>query len=261
MRRVFCAITICGFASFLDAKPRVSIITSVYNGDEFIEGFLQDQVQQSIFNECELLLINANSPGNEEPIIKKYMEQYPNIVYKKLDKDPGIYGVWNLGVHMAQADLVTNANLDDRRNPVALEMQVKLLEENSDIDLAYGDLAMTLISPNQEQKQVFISITPEFTGPEAIRFCLPGPQPVWRKSMHQKYGYFDESFFSSGDWDMWCRAVSKGALFKKVPNCVTGLYYQNPVGISTDPDEKKTKRRNAENERIIQMYSYLWDNH
>lgn len=244
----------------LFAKPRVSIITSIYNGDAFITGFLEDIVRQTIFSESELLLINANSPGNEEAIIKEYMKQYPNIIHVKLDQDPGIYGVWNIGVRMAAADLVTNANLDDRRNPYALEMQVQTLERDETIDLAYGDLAITL-NPNETWKNTtaqYVAQTAEFA-PSAIRFCLPGPQPVWRKSMHTKYGYFDESFFSSGDWDMWCRAVSKGAKFKKVPNCITGLYYQNPTGISTDPDAVKTKRRDAENQRVWNMYSYLWN--
>ena len=33
-------------------------------------------------------MINADSPGNEEPVIKKYMAMYPNIIYKRLDTDP-----------------------------------------------------------------------------------------------------------------------------------------------------------------------------
>ena len=66
----------------------------VYNGDEFIEGFLADITRQTIFDQCELIIINANSPGNEEPVIKKYMAQYPNIVYKRLDQ--GSRNLWNM---------------------------------------------------------------------------------------------------------------------------------------------------------------------
>src|ERR1700730_634961 len=108
-------------------KPRISIITSVYKGDEFIEGFLSDIVRQTIFNECELIIINANSPGNEEPIIKRYAAQYPNILYERLSDDPGLYGVWNYAIKKARADLITNANIDDRRNPESLEMHARAL--------------------------------------------------------------------------------------------------------------------------------------
>src|SRR3990167_11330890 len=94
--------------------PPISIITSVYNGGQFINGFMEDITQQTIFDQCELIMINANSPGNEEAVIKKYMQKYPNIIYKKLDKDPGLYAVWTLAIQMAQGEYITNANLDDR---------------------------------------------------------------------------------------------------------------------------------------------------
>ena len=57
-------------------KPRVTIITSVYKGDKFIKGFLEDIVQQTIFNDCELIIINANSPEKEDDIIKRYADKY-----------------------------------------------------------------------------------------------------------------------------------------------------------------------------------------
>ena len=58
--------------------PKISIITSVYNGDEFIESFLEDITEQTIFKDkCELIMVNANSPGNEGEIINKYIEKYP----------------------------------------------------------------------------------------------------------------------------------------------------------------------------------------
>src|SRR5688572_18772954 len=91
-----------------DKKPLVSIITSIWNGDEFIEGFLADITRQTFFTNCELILINANSPGNEEPVIEKYMSQYPNIRYVKLNQDPGLYGVWNMGIKMAKGEFITN---------------------------------------------------------------------------------------------------------------------------------------------------------
>lgn len=247
------------FIGSILAKPRVSIITSVFKGDDFIEGFLHNMVQQTIFPECELILINANSPHNEEPCIKKYMEQYPNIVYIKLDHDPGLYAVWNMGIKLAKADLVGNANLDDRRAPDSLEKQVLLLEQNPTIDLAYCDLLMSACPCDEITPTTLIYHVPvEEFAPHKIQACLPGPQPVWRKSMHERCGYFKEEFFSSADWEMWCRAVSKGCLFKKVSGIFSGVYYFNPTGISTDQNSEKVKRRCAEDQFVRDTYSYLW---
>ena len=239
-------------------KPRVSIITSVYKGDEFIAGFLADIVQQTIFDECELLIINANSPGNEEPIILEYCSMYPNIVYERLEVDPGLYGVWNYAIKKARAPYITNANVDDRRNPESLEMHARALDEDATIDLVYSDFYGTYVANETfECNSSYGVISYDEFAPERMNKCLPGPQPMWRKSVHVTCGYFDESFFSSGDLEFWNRLARCGIRFKKVPG-ISGLFYQNPRGISTDQDTEKVQRRDAENARIVQEYRAMW---
>ncbi len=240
------------------AKPRVSIITSVYNGDEFIEGFLSDIVRQTIFKECELIIINANSAGNEEPIIRRYIQLYPNIVYERIPCDPGLYAVWNYAIKKANADLITNANIDDRRNPKSLEIHAHALEEDHSIDLVYSNVYLTL-SANEtfEKNSNYALMQPDEFLPERMYQCLPGPQPMWRKSLHSTYGFFDETFFSAGDFEFWNRLASQGVSLKKVPG-ISGLFYHNPHGLSTDQDSLKVERRNDENERIVKQYCHMW---
>jgi len=52
---------------------------------------------------------------------------------------------------------------------------------------------------------------------------------MWRKSLHNELGYFDESLACSGDWDFWLR-VSSRYKFKHITECL-GLYYYNREGI------------------------------
>lgn len=240
-----------------DSKPRVSIITSLYDADEFIAGFLSDIVQQTIFDQCELIIINANSPGNEEPIIKQYMQKYPNILYKRLDADPGLYAVWNIAINMAQADLITNANLDDRRNPESLHMHAVALEQNPQVDLVYSDFLVTF-EPNEtfaDNSHRYGLYPPEFEQ-ELMHKCITGPQPMWRKSVHERCGYFDETFVSAGDFEMWNRAVEQGSLLLKVAG-MSGLYYLNPKGLSTD--NAKSELLQQEYNRVKQRYSRMWN--
>lgn len=239
-------------------KPRVSVITSVYNGDEFIEGFLKDILRQTIFHECEFIIINANSPGNEESIIQQYAAQYPNIIYERLAVDPGVYGVWNYAIKKARADFISNSNIDDRRNPESLEMHAKALEEDPNVDLVYAAVYVSLKANEAfENNSCYWVIDPQDFSPQIMNLCLPGPLPMWRKSVHEKYGFFDESFFSSGDFEFWNRLVSHGVKFKKIPG-IAGIYYQNPQGISTDNDPVKTERRNNENQRVVALYRHVW---
>jgi len=245
----------------MDAKklPKISILTSVYDGDKFIRPFLEDITRQTIFeNKCELILVNPNSPGNEEEVIKEYMEKYPNnIIYKKLDEDPGVYGTWNYALEFATGEYITNANLDDRKAINSLEIHARELYLNKDIDLAYADMKIT-DKPNETfenntsngRKYNF----PSFTFENLKMSNMPHASPMWRKSLHDKCGFFEEKYKSAGDWELWLRAASQGSKFQKI-NDVLGLYFFNPTGISTNPENFGWKR--VEEKEIFEKYKDL----
>jgi len=242
-------------SSSIYTKPRVSIITSIFDPkDMFIEQFLIDITRQTIFDECELLLIEVPASPNTRSIIEPYLAAYPNIRYIKLDTDPGLYAVWNFGAQIAQADFLTNANIDDRRNPYCLEMHAKALEENPNIGLVYSDFYCTRF-PNttfEHPQACALTNVQEFSA-QTMYMCLSGPMPMWRKSIHQQCGYFRNDLSSSADWEFWNRIASKGIILKKIPG-ISGVYYINPQGASTDQTRKKALERNAANNKIAQMY-------
>ncbi|MED5531774.1 MAG: glycosyltransferase [Pseudomonadota bacterium] len=230
----------------IEELPKISVITSIYDGDDFIEEFMEDLTRQTIFEEkCELILIDANSPGNEGEIIMKYKEKFPdNIQYIKLDEDPGIYGVWNHGVKMSTGKFITNANLDDRKAPDSLEKHAKELVRNPNVDLVYADMLIT-DKPNEKfennNSQGRRYNFPLFSFDNLKMVNMPHASPMWRRTLHDKYGYFESKYRSAGDWEMWLRAASQGSKFKKI-NELLGLYYFNPKGISTNPDNFEWKQ-------------------
>ncbi|NEP77964.1 MAG: glycosyltransferase [Okeania sp. SIO3B3] len=230
-----------------EKKTKVSIITSVFKGDKYIEEFLKDITRQTVFDRCELILINPNSPGNEEPVIEHYLKQYPNIVYQKLDYDPGLYEVWNIAIKMARGEYITNANLDDRRAPEHIEKHLKVLEENLDFDLVCASLKVTRTENetwenNTAHATWFGPGFPEYiktkhlfrkekvngtTTGKIVSQCIPHCMPVWRKSLHDEYGYFDETEYGTGaDWEFWLRCSSAGAKFKLIREPL-GIYLEN----------------------------------
>jgi glycosyltransferase involved in cell wall biosynthesis len=221
-------------------KPRVSLITSLYNASDFLEQFMETTINQTIFDECELILINANSPQNEKEIILPYLDKHKNIIYIELEEDPGVYAVWNIGIEMSNADIVTNTNVDDRRHPTHLEKHCKILEDNPDIDLTYANVYLTC-QPNETMEKHNSIMTyefPEFSFLNLIKHNMPHCCPVWRKSIHDRYGYFREDMVSAADFDMWLRAASEGSEFMKIDE-VLSLYYKNPQGVSTKAETLK----------------------
>ena len=239
--------------------PKISIITSVFNGDEFIRPFLEDMTGQTIFKEkCELILINANSPGNEETVIKEYIEKYPeNIIYKKLDNDPGIYACWNIAAKMATGAYLTNANLDDRKFPTFLEDLSKEMFANADVDVVYADNLLTN-KPNETwNKNSSNSLYPseQFSMEAMLRGNPPHCMPMWRKSLHDKFGYFEEKYKSASDWEFWLRCAFNGVKMSKI-NKSLGLYYFNPKGMSTNQENNSWKR--LEEKEIFKKYMLLF---
>jgi hypothetical protein len=91
----------------------------------------------------------------------------------------------------------------------------------------YGDVAISNIkneSYKENNKKTFFEHSSyEFSKQNMIK-CLPGPMPMWKKTMHDKCGFFDDvNHDYADDWDMWLRAVQNGCVFKKL-NKTVGLY-------------------------------------
>ncbi|HEV2601446.1 MAG TPA: glycosyltransferase [Candidatus Babeliales bacterium] len=246
----FCTTLLCA------SVPKISIITSVYKGDQYIAGFMEDIVSQTIFDQCELIMIDANSPDNECQIIKKYMEQYSNIIYLRFDHDPGLYAVWNMAIAMAGGAYITNANLDDRLKFDCYEKHAQTLDMHTDVDLVYSDFYVTYY-PNETficNRYSHVRTMAEFS-PENMVQPLPNNHPMWRKSLHDRCGYFDTTYRYVADYEFWLRAVGLGAIFMKAPG-IYGLYYFNPQGVSTNSANGRAIR--AEEARIYVRYSYLF---
>lgn len=221
-------------------KYPISLITSLFNSKEYIEGFMENMIKQTIFDQCELFIVDANKK-KEKHLLKKYLK-YKNIKYTHisdfgLKKDPGVYGCWNLGIKNCQGQYVTNTNIDDRRAHNALQKQFELLESKSYIDLVYYRTLET-DKPNENflsnsAKKEFPCI--DFSLENLLRVNSPHCQPMWRKSIHDKYGYFNETLKYAADYDMWLRAADEGSQMYKI-NETLGLYYRNPNGISSNED-------------------------
>ena len=222
--------------------PKISLITSIYNADDQIEGFLSDITSQTIFNNCELIIIDGNSPGSEVEVIKKYQKKFKNIIYKRLSDDPGIYGCWNEAIKLSSGEFISNANVDDRRSFQQLEILANHLNKLPDVDLVYSEFYVT-----HKSNESFLQNSSNFStypslpfSPINMRRCLPGCMPVWRKSMHDNHGLFDSSLKFAGDWEMWLRAASGGSVFSRKAG-VHGLYYHNPRGLTTSKDRESEK--------------------
>lgn len=208
-------------------KLKVSAIISTYNSEKFIRGCLQDLVEQTLYrkNELEIIVIDSSSEQNEQKIVQGFQSDYANIIYERtLEREP-LYTAWNRAIKMATGIYITNANTDDRHRFDALELMADYLDIHSDISLVYADQLITMAANDTfggtqaDRKWNW----PPFSYEQMKQGCCVGSQPMWRKSLHDKYGYFREEFKCAGDYEFWLRIGSQGEQMALIPE-ILGLY-------------------------------------
>jgi len=218
---------------------KVSAIISAYNSEKFIRGCLEDLINQTLYEkgELEIVVVDSGSEENERDVVNKFQQQHENIIYVRTEKRETVYGAWNRGIKASRVIYITNANTDDRHRKDALEVMAQELDKNPDIALVYGDQIIT-----ETENETFDKCTPVgyFNWPDYDRvqlFHCPcvGPQPMWRKSLHQEFGYFDESLKVAGDYDWWLR-ISEKYSFRHFPELL-GLYFLSPQGIEASNEK------------------------
>lgn len=238
---------------------KVSIITSLYKAEKYLKGFLENIVKQTIFDDCELFLLDANSPENEYGVIKPFLS-YDNIRYERLEDDPGIYGCWNYMIENSDSEYITNANVDDKLFYNCIERHVDTLDEFLALDVAYCVNIVSRTPPSEPEsisgeQQIFP--TADFSKSNMLIANLPHNHPVWRRSIHKDCGLFEtEKYVSSSDYDFWLRScIEFGKEFILIPE-VLGIYYDNPEGMST---RKENMERNlAEVNEIFTKYRSIY---
>lgn len=232
---------------------KVTVITSVFEAGDMMQPFLDDLLRQTIFDRClfHLVCCNDNYTHPDEIACHEFQKEHPsNVRFTHLKNDPGIYGVWNHVVKAAKTQYLTNANVDDRMHPECIEKHIRLLDEKPEIDLAYCYNICTFEENDsfEETEGRNRYPTAQFNPKRMLRGNLPHNHPVWRASLHEKFGYFDESIFSAADWEFWLRCVAGGTQFELIPEDL-GLYYWNPKGISTNRATALKKSRVENNVR------------
>ena len=186
-------------ATLINKEYRLTAIVSVYNSERFISGCLADLASQTIADRVEIIVIDSGSKQNEEAVVQEYQRTYQNIKYVKLAQRESVYAAWNRAIRVATGEYLTNANTDDRHAPHAFECMVRTLDERPNFALVYADQWIT-----ETENENFDKFTPvgrfnwkDYDPQQLIFGCYVGPQPMWRRALHEKYGYFDETFESA----------------------------------------------------------------
>jgi len=214
-----------------------SLFCSFYKGQKFIESYLENVLDQSIFSQIEFIFLDCNSPENEKDNILSLIDKYTNIKYYRLEKDPGLYAAWNHAVKLCSSDIIGNWNIDDRKNRDGIEILLNKFHKDSSLDIAYGFTYISRIANEKYIDNSYNEIYPYLSHSfeNLLRNNSPHCMPLWKKNLHDKFGFFDNNYETAADGDFWLRCAAGGATIRLV-NHPVGLYYENPTGRSTNPE-------------------------
>ena len=203
---------------------KVSSIISAYYAEPYIEGRILNLQQQTLRPQIVVV-------AQEKSIEARIAEGMLNGEDVLIDTHdiPTIYGAWNLGIEAARGEYITNANSDDRLAGYAIEFLASALDRNPNHAVAYADVDIVedLMGGFDYAWRTGYFRWAEGGFDELMKHCFLGPQPMWRKSLHDKYGPFDASFQSAGDYEFWLRLAAHNETFHHLRTAL-GIYLKRP---------------------------------
>ena len=218
-------------------SPIVSILMPVYKTADYLREAMDSMLNQT-FTDFELIVLNDCSPDNADEILDTYTDS--RIVRYKGEKNQGLANVLNVGMDMAQGKYIARMDSDDISHPNRLQVQVDYLESHPDVDLCSAGMHLF-----GEKDEVWSRPTDAETVKVIALFYSPilHASSVWRKESFDKCGLrFRQEMVPSEDYDMWCRALTKG--FHLVDIADVLYEYRIRPGQATGETEK-TKVKDA----------------
>lgn len=212
--------------------PLVSVVVSTYKSEEFIRPCLENLSRQTIFDRCEIIVVDSGSPENERAIVAEFQQRFPNIRYVRTPRET-LYAAWNRGLALARGRYWANANTDDALRDDALEILAASLDKHPECAQAYADTAWTT-RPNDTFPSSHIIRTvkyPHYAPIYTLFYCMTACLQFYRTECLRLVGGFDASLKAAGDYEATLKMMTSGFNAVHVPEALS-LFYQNTAGLT-----------------------------
>lgn len=184
-------------------KPLISIITVVFNGEEFLEETINSAINQT-YDNVEYIIIDGGSTDNTLNIIRQYEHA---IDYWIHEKDEGIYDAMNKGITRATGTIIGILNSDDfYRDLNAIADIVKVFKENPRTALVLGDVDFVQ-SDELTRKIRLYSSSSFYLWKMHLGFMPPHPGAFIKKMAYEKVGQYKLGYKIGADFDMFVRML------------------------------------------------------
>ena len=193
--------------------PRVAVIVSLYNAADKLPLFLHSLHNQSLLhtNQLEFLFIDSGSPLDEYSSLTQTLTNFslPYLYVRTADRET-IQTAWNRGISLARAPYLTFLGVDEAVIPDALAVLADALDADPSVNWVQGDSLLTEVDRQGCWTRDIMTYDREgYTQNHVyLETCyLSWVGAMYRRSIHERFGYYDGSFRATGDNEFKCRIL------------------------------------------------------
>lgn len=182
--------------------PKVSVIIPNYNGERYLRDCIDSLMEQNYVDFETIIIDNASQDSTY-----KWVAEYEDIIFKRLDKNYGFSKAVNEGIKMAQGEYVLLLNNDTIVETDFVKELVKAIEKDKRIFgvsskmIAYQDHSIMDDAGDEYTILGWAYKTgdgkpvEDFVKPRKVFSACAGAA-LYRKSVFDEMGLFDEDFFA-----------------------------------------------------------------
>ena len=189
---------------------KISIVTATYNSGRTLRDTIESVLRQS-FVDYEFIIKDGGSRDNTLAVIQEYAPKFGDRLKVVSEPDMGIYDAMNKGMQMATGDFVGLLNSDDFFTSDDSLMTIANTLKQNDVDAVYGDIHF--VKDSNLAKCVRYYSSAHFRCP-LMRFGMMPAHPSFycKKSVYEKYGFFDTSYKIAADFENLLRLLYLGKI-------------------------------------------------
>lgn len=222
----------------MSEKPKISVIMSVYNGEDYLSEAIQSVLNQT-FKDFELIVINDCSTDSTAEILNQFANKDNRVKVHTNQENLRLPSSLNKALSLSTGKYVARMDADDICLPNRLEKQYDFMENNPNIALSscrFMTLKNGVVSSggcggkndNDSIKALLLVTNP-----------ILHPGIIAKAEVIKQLGY-DKNFTCTEDMELWTRFVIAGYEVEILPEYLM-LYRLHDKQITETTLEKQHK--------------------
>jgi glycosyltransferase involved in cell wall biosynthesis len=199
--------------------PKISVVTPSFNQADYLERTIRSVLNQGYPN-LEYIIIDGGSTDGSVEIIKRYASR---LAYWVSEPDRGQSHAINKGLQRATGEWVGWQNSDDLYLPGSFARVAEAARKNPQAGLIIGD--MQLITADDGIIRELRYVRPTYQALLAEGMVLTNQAAFWRRDLHTRIGWLDESLHYGFDYEWFLRVLQTGCRAEHIPEILGALRY------------------------------------